>query len=271
MVAATWPRSAGLLPFVIAGLLLAGPTTVEADEAAPDAAYYYSTINALMRALYDGDMTVGGLARHGDHGLGTVNGLNGELVIIDGASYQVRADGGVRRLQGSERTPFAVVARFEADRVVPLPASLDMSGLERILDGEIGNPNFFQAIRIDGAFPGVALRSVPRQTPPYRPLADVVKEEQSTFELKDARGTLIGFRSPDYAGGITVPGYHFHFISDDRRHGGHLLGITTGPGTIRIDEMAAFEVELPRNTAFGALDLGDRGDAELDAVEKGRR
>ena len=35
--------------------------------------------------------------------------------------------------------------------------------------------------------------------------------------------------------------------------------------------MAAFEVELPRNTAFGALDLGDRGDAELDAVEKGRR
>jgi acetolactate decarboxylase len=270
MAAASWPRLTDLPPFVIAGLLLTGPVAV-ADEAAPDAAYHYSTINALMRGLYDGDMTIGGLARHGDHGLGTVNGLDGELVIIDGASYQVRADGGVHRLQGSERTPFAVVARFEIDREVPLPASLDMSGLERLLDGEIGNANFFQAIRIEGAFPALSVRSVPRQTPPYRPLADVVKEEQSTFELKDARGTLIGFRSPDYAGGVTVPGYHFHFISDDRRHGGHLLGITTGAGTIKIDEMAAFEVELPRNAAFGALDLTGRGDAELDAVEKGRR
>jgi acetolactate decarboxylase len=216
-------------------------------------------------------MTVGGLARHGDHGLGTVNGLDGELVIVDGASYQVRADGVVRRLEGSERTPFAVVARFEADREVSLPASLDMRGLEHFLDSEIGNPNFFQAIRIEGAFPSLALRSVPRQTPPYRPLADVVKEEQVTFELKDARGTLIGFRSPDYASGITVPGYHFHFISDDRRHGGHLLGLTTAAGTIRIDEMAAFEVELPRDAAFGALDLSGGGDAALDAVEKGRR
>jgi acetolactate decarboxylase len=242
-----------------------------ADEAAPDAAYHYSTINALMQGLYDGDMTVGNLARHGDHGLGTVNGLDGELVIIDCASYQVRADGGVRRLEGSERTPFAVVARFETDREVSLPASLDVRGLEHFIDSEIGNPNFFQAIRIEGAFPSLALRSVPRQTPPYRPLADVVKEEQVTFELKDARGTLIGFRSPDYANGITVPGYHFHFISDDRRHGGHLLGITTGAGTIRIDEMAAFEVELPRDAAFGALDLSGGGDAALDAVEKGRR
>lgn len=114
----------------------------------------------------------------------------------------------------------------------------------------------------------MTVRSVPRQTPPYRPLADVVKEEQVTFTLPDARGTLIGFRSPDYVSGITVPGYHFHFISDDRQHGGHLLGITTGTGTIKIDEMSAFEVELPRGLAFGALDLTPRRSAELEALEK---
>ena len=266
MAAAGWSRLAGLLPFVIASLLYASLSA--AGEAAPHVAYHYSTINALLRGLYDGDMTIADLARHGDHGLGTVNGLDGELIIVDGTPYQMRADGVVRRLQGSEGTPFAVVASFHVDREVPLPANLDMTGLQHFLDGEIGNPNYFQAIRIDGTFPAITVRSVPRQTPPYRPLADVVKEEQVTFELTDARGTLIGFRSPDYVGGIDVPGYHFHFISDDRRHGGHLLGITTGNGTIKIDEMAAFEVELPRSAAFGALDLTGRRNAELDAVEK---
>jgi acetolactate decarboxylase len=77
---------------------------------APHVAYHYSTINALLRGLYDGDMTIADLARHGDHGLGTVNGLDGELIIVDGTPYQMRADGVVRRLQGSEGTPFAVVA-----------------------------------------------------------------------------------------------------------------------------------------------------------------
>jgi acetolactate decarboxylase len=99
-----------------------------------------STINALLRGLYNGDMTIADLASHGDHGLGTVNGLDGELIIVDGTPYQMGADGVVRRLQGSEGTPFAVVASFLVDREVPLPANLDMTGLQHFLDGEIGNP-----------------------------------------------------------------------------------------------------------------------------------
>jgi acetolactate decarboxylase len=99
----------------------------------------------------------------------------------------------------------------------------------------------------------------------------VVKDEQVTFRLTDAHGTLIGFRSPDYVAGINVPGYHFHFISDDRRQGGHVLGITTGGGAVKIDEIAAFEVALPRSAAFGALDLTGGRSVEIDAVEKYRR
>ena len=266
MAAAGWLRLAAVLPLVIVSFVQAGPST--AGEAGPDVAYHYSTIDALLRGLYDGDITMADLARHGDHGLGTVNGLDGELIIVDGTPYQMRSDGVVRRLDGSAGTPLAVVTSFHVDKEVPLPANLDMAGLQHLLDGEIGNPNYFQAIRIDGAFPEITVRSVPRQMPPYRPLADVVKEEQVTFKLTDAQGTLIGFRSPSYVSGITVPGYHFHFISDDRQHGGHLLGVTTGNGTIKIDEMAAFEVELPRSAAFGALDLTGRRSPELEAVEK---
>lgn len=92
MAAAGWSRLAGLLPFVIASLLYASLSAV-AGEAAPQVAYHYSTINALLRDFYDGDMTIADLARHGDHGLGTVNGLDGELIIVDGTPYQMRADG----------------------------------------------------------------------------------------------------------------------------------------------------------------------------------
>ena len=78
------------------------------------------------------------------------------------------------------------------------------------------------AIRLDGRFELVRARSVPAQTPPYRPLAEVVAD-QHVFELEDVEGTMLGFRFPAYVEGIEVAGYHLHFISDDRRRGGHVL------------------------------------------------
>jgi acetolactate decarboxylase len=133
---------ARLLPLVVASLFHACLSLAAAGEAAPDVAFHYSTINALLRGLYDGDMTIADLSHHGDHGLGTVNGLDGELIIVDGVAYQLRADGVVHRLDGSESTPFAVVAGFDVDEEIPLPANLDMTGMQSFLDGEIGNPNY---------------------------------------------------------------------------------------------------------------------------------
>ena len=78
------------------------------------------------------------------------------------------------------------------------------------------------AIRLDGRFEFVRARSVPPQSPPYRPLTEVVLE-QHVFELTDVAGTMLGFRFPDYAEGIEVSGYHLHFLTDDRRRGGHVL------------------------------------------------
>ena len=77
-----------------------------------------STIAAVLDRKYDGDVTIGEILASGDQGLGTLNGLDGELIIVDGEAWQGGADGVVRRVGEEEKTPFAVSTRFRADAEV---------------------------------------------------------------------------------------------------------------------------------------------------------
>src|SRR4051794_23908197 len=72
-----------------------------------------STIGALLEGAYDGDLSFAELAEHGDLGLGTLNGLDGEMIAIDGRFYRADVDGAVGEVDPETKTPFAVVTRFE--------------------------------------------------------------------------------------------------------------------------------------------------------------
>ncbi len=233
----------------------------------PDTLFQYSTINALLHGLYDGDMTFAELARHGDVGLGTLNRLDGELVMLEGTFYQVRTDGRAYPVAPGMATPFAVVTFFDADKTLPLPGGLSYKDLRALLEGAVANANHFQAFRIDGLFRSMKVRSVPAQTRPYRPLAKVV-EGQAVFDYRGVKGTLIGFRTPPYVAGLNIPGYHFHFLSEDRSRGGHVLDLVTASGTIEVDEIADFRMALPHLPGFAAADLTGKRERELEKVEK---
>ncbi|MEZ5584180.1 MAG: acetolactate decarboxylase [Candidatus Competibacteraceae bacterium] len=258
-----------LLWIVVTAVLLSGQWA-RADDEATDALFQYSTINALLDGLYDGDLTIKQLSSFGDIGLGTVNGVDGELIALDGEYYHVKADGRAYPLTPERETPFAVVKHFTTDHSEPLPANLDYPALQQHLDKGIKTPNFFQAIRIDGTFASLKVRSIPKQSKPYRPLAEVVQDDQVTFDYENAKGSLIGFRTPEYMKGLNVPGYHFHFLSEDRQYGGHVLALVTAEGAIRFDEAADFHMALPEVEAFAELDLGASRNKELDKVEKGQ-
>ena len=45
-------------------------------------------------------------------GPGTVDALDGELLILDGTAHQLHVDGGVERADPTIRTPFAVITTF---------------------------------------------------------------------------------------------------------------------------------------------------------------
>ncbi|MGO0041548.1 acetolactate decarboxylase, partial [Streptococcus suis] len=46
--------------------------------------FQYNTLGALMAGLYGGSLTVGELLEHGDLGLGTLDSIDGELIVLDG-------------------------------------------------------------------------------------------------------------------------------------------------------------------------------------------
>ena len=226
-----------------------------------------STIEALLEGNYDGDVSFAELADRGDFGLGTLDALDGEMIALDGAFYQVKADGLAYQIDGQTRTPFAVVTFFEPGPPHALPAPIDFAGLCAGVDGLVGETGACCAVRVDGLFEHVKTRSVPRQHKPYPPLVEVV-EDQPTFDLHDARGSLVGFRFPDHARGLNVPGYHFHFITDDRTAGGHVLGCRLTRGELRVDREADLRLELPPEVTLPVP--GSASEDTLNRVERER-
>ena len=59
------------------------------DPVAERTAFQVGTLDALIDGRYDGDTTMGELLAHGDLGLGTVQHLGGELIVIDGEAFVV--------------------------------------------------------------------------------------------------------------------------------------------------------------------------------------
>ena len=92
--------------------------------------------------------------------------------------------------------------------------------------------------------------------------------KQPTFEFENVRGTLGGFRCPDYAKGRNLPGWHLHFLTLDRTAGGHVLELVTEKVRFAIDYTFAIYVSLPKGGAFYEADLASDKSADLKRAEK---
>lgn len=232
-----------------------------------DVLYQISTIDALLQGVYDGVLPVEELETHGNFGIGTFDGLEGEMLALDGNYYQIKTDGIAYPVSGKTTTPFATVTDFEADENLRIEEPANLTELESFIDLNLPSENLFYAVRIEGNFSSVKARSVPRQEKPYPKLADAVST-QSVFEFENVSGTLVGFRTPEYAKGINVPGYHLHFITADRSAGGHVLDLEMENGNAAIDITRTFLMELPASGDFYDVELGQDLQGDLEKVEK---
>jgi acetolactate decarboxylase len=242
-------------------------------ERAPHVLFQASTIGALLEGAFDGDLSFAELSEHGDLGLGTLNHLDGEMIALDGEFFRADVDGRIHHVDPQERTPFAVVTRFEPtvdERLHGEAGHGSRSHAELLarLDELAPAGASSCAIRVDGHFPLVRARSVPPQTPPYRQLTEVVAD-QHVFEFTDVEGTMLGFRFPSYAEGIEVGGYHLHFVSDDRSRGGHVLDSRTGELRVRIDPSDDLHIELPPAVELEDPDLAAETHQAVLRVEGG--
>jgi acetolactate decarboxylase len=229
--------------------------------------YQYSTINAFMSGFYDGDIAIAELKKHGDFGIGTFNGIDGELILLGNSCYQAKIDGSISLMNKKEFVPFAVVKYFKPALEASFKDSLSYKELLTYTDKLMPAGNVFLAIKVTGFFSYVKVRSIRKQDKPYKPFSEVAKT-QKISEFRNIKGILIGFRFPAYMKELNVPGYHFHFISDDKRFGGHLLDCNLEDGVVSFDISDNFWMQLPSDEDFIKLDLTQDRQKELAKAEK---
>jgi acetolactate decarboxylase len=236
------------------------------DKHTDSAVYLSAPINALVEGFYVENTTIADIKVHGDFGLGTFNFLDGEMVLLDGIFYQIRSDGNVYSIGDNEQSPFACVTFFSPDTFDDINSNIESTDFYSFLNRLIPSENMLYAIRIDGFFGHIRTRAVPKSEN-YRPLVEATKN-QPVFDFYDVKGSLAGFYTPRFMESLNAPGYHLHFLTEDRRHGGHLIECSLKKVRIGIQHVPKLEVGLPVTLDFLTADLTRDIGKDLDKAEK---
>ena len=186
------------------------------------------TYDYLVQPDYDGLAPVGAVVGESTIGLGTFDRLDGELVMIGGVVYRVGTDGVPRKAALTRTTPWFEGVRFVPQASMRLDEGTECSALVPLINELATTDGGMVAVRLIGTFTTLTARSVPAQSQPYPPLAEVVAT-QTVFPLEGVRATLVGFRTGSDLLGVGAPGLHLHGLTKARDGGGHILGCTTGP------------------------------------------
>jgi acetolactate decarboxylase len=229
----------------------------------PRRMYQISTSTALVEGVYAGSVLSSTLLENGDFGLGTFEGLDGEMVILDGEIYQVT--GRVRRRSDDFLVPFASVTHFREDAVFQIDEVECLKDIELACNTHRISENLFYAIRVEGVFDTMHARAV-HPVPQGSRLIDAAKT-QLEFHFHDVEGTLVCLWSPGYSSSFSVPGYHFHFISKDRTKGGHVLDCAAQQLRASIQIVSEYNVRLPEAGSFLTSDLNRNPASDLAKTE----
>ena len=228
--------------------------------------FQVSTSGALVQGIYQRAVSSRFLLNYGDFGLGTFENLDGEMVVLDGAIYQIRSDGKVSSINDDVGTPFAVVTRFTADQDQTIESASSFAEITKICDQYRDSENLFYAFRIDGHFAHIHTRAM-KATLDGLPLAKAAAI-QPEFEFVDVEGTLVGIWAPQLASALNIAGYHFHFLSEDRTKGGHLLECSGKNLRVRVDRLNDFHLSLPESEEFLRADLTKDTSKDLAYAEQ---
>ena len=228
--------------------------------------FQVSTSGALVQGVYERAVSSNLLLNYGDFGLGTFENLDGEMVVLDGAIYQVRSDGKVTKIEKDVGTPFAVVTHFVADQDQMIENASSVKDLTKICDRYRDSDNLFYAFRIDGHFGQVHTRAM-RETLEGLPLAKAAAI-QPEFEFTGVDGTLVGIWAPQFSSTLNIAGYHFHFLSEDRSKGGHLLECSGKHLRMRVERLNDFHLSLPESEEFLRADLTKDTSTDLAYAEQ---
>lgn len=242
-----------------------------AQNTKPNHLYTFGHASAFIGGLYDAHITYGQIKPYGNFGLGAPDKLDGEIVVFNNRFYQTQSSGKTFEVNDSAKTPFIIINNFKSDKTIKRTGPVTKDQLFQLLDSVLVNKNGIYAIHVKAKFATVKTRAFPMITEkPYKPMAQLLSLQQF-FNFENIDGDLIGYRLPSYMEGANISGYHFHFLSEDKTKGGHIIDFATKHIIIEIDELDSFSIQPPPTAAFQNFDLDKDRRNEVKAVELGKK
>lgn len=205
--------------------------------------YQHGTLGALMAGLLKGTASINELLQHGDLGIATLTGSNGEVIFLDGKAYHANEHKEFVELKGDELTPYATVTKFVADTSYETKDKSSEAVFAEIKEMMLSE-NLFSAVKISGLFKKMHVRMMPAQEPPYTRLIDSARRQPEQTETY-VKGSVVGFFTPELFHGIGSAGFHVHFANDDRNFGGHVLDFEVEDVKVEIQNIETFEQHFP--------------------------
>ena len=235
--------------------------------------FQVATLQSLALGYTKSVITVGELLKHGNIGLGTFEGVDGEMIVLDGHCYQAKSDGAVFETPDEKGVPFCAVSFLQDEPPVEIKGVEDIASLKRFLDVYIDERfelNSMHIVRIDGLFSEVMARSETGKDSRHVDLKSLLENNQQDFDFHDIEGTLVCVYFPDYMDGINAAGWHFHFVSKDRKHGGHVFDVSFEKANAVINKICAIEIKLPEEPEFDTYALKEASNSDIKKVEQGK-
>ena len=232
--------------------------------------YQVSTLQALALGYSKAVIKAGELLKEGDTGLGTFEDVNGEMIVMDGHCFRADQDGNVTLVPLDTGVPFAAVAKHYGEQQFSLKNVPDIASVRDELTLKIEERyglNSMHIVRIDGVFAKVDARSEAPYKAHHITLKEILGQNQKAFLFENICGSLVGVYFPDYMDGINMPGWHLHFLSEDRSKGGHVFDVCIREGTAKVDKITCIEINLPKEPAFDTYSLKQNLQDEIKSVE----
>lgn len=235
--------------------------------------YQVSTLQALALGYSRAVITVKELLEHGDLGLGTFEDVNGEMIVVDGGCYRADEEGNVWVAEPDMGVPFASVAKTGQGPEFHVTDIPDIEKLKEQLTLKIEEDfglNSMHVARIDGTFTRVCARSESPYRSHHVELKEILSETQKDFVFEKIAGTMVCIYYPDYMDGINAPGWHVHFLSQDRTKGGHVFDLVIDDADICLTKLDQIEIQLPNSPAFDTYALKEASGNDIKQVEQGK-
>ena len=146
----------------------------------------------------------------------------------------------------------------------------DKVAFEQILNEEVKKcgENSFYMIKMHTQFPSILFRSEYGSQEPYPTLVEALKGKQTEFTEQNIKGTLVGLYCPSYMGELNSVGWHFHFLSDDKKKGGHILELSLKSATAYLDQTDKFTMILHDDKKFHDLNLAKDMTNDIRSAEQ---